>query len=110
MNHDKSRPPFRAEHVGSFPRPDRLLKARQDYSVGKIPKEDLKCTEGDCIREIVLLQERVGIGAITDGEYPKAGGISCLKNVMASLRNRPCRISSSGFTTGRNGTIRVSHA
>ena len=27
--------------------------------------------EADCIREIVLLQERVGIGAVTDGEYPK---------------------------------------
>ena len=73
MNNDNRRPPFRAEHVGSFPRPDRLLKARQDYSVGKILKEDLKRTEAECIREIVLLQERVGIGAITDGEYPKAG-------------------------------------
>ena len=27
--------------------------------------------EVDCIREIVALQERVGIGAVTDGEYPK---------------------------------------
>ena len=27
--------------------------------------------EAECIREIVLLQERVGIGAVTDGEYPK---------------------------------------
>ena len=67
------KPPYRAEHVGSFPRPDRLLKARQDYSVGKIPKEDLKRTEAECIREIVHLQERVGVGAITDGEYPKTG-------------------------------------
>jgi 5-methyltetrahydropteroyltriglutamate--homocysteine methyltransferase len=73
MNQDIRRPPFRAEHVGSFPRPHPLLKARQDYHDGKIPKEDLKRAEADCIREIVLLQERVGIGAITDGEYPKAG-------------------------------------
>ena len=65
------RPPFRAEHIGSFPRPDRLLTARQDYAAGKILNEDLKRTEADCIREIVLLQERVGIGAITDGEFPK---------------------------------------
>ena len=71
MNQDNKHPPFRAEHVGSFPRPDRLLKARQAHSEGKIPKEDLKRTEADCIREIVLLQERVGIGAVTDGEFPK---------------------------------------
>jgi 5-methyltetrahydropteroyltriglutamate--homocysteine methyltransferase len=71
MTQDNKHPPFRAKHVGSFPRPDRLLKARQDYSEGKISKEDLERMEADCIREIVLLQERVGIGAVTDGEYPK---------------------------------------
>jgi 5-methyltetrahydropteroyltriglutamate--homocysteine methyltransferase len=71
MNQHHGRPPFRAEHVGSFPRPERLLKARQDYSEGKMQKEDLKLTEADCIREIVALQERVGIGVVTDGEYPK---------------------------------------
>ena len=71
MNPDNKRPPFRAEHVGSFPRPDRLLKARQDYADGRISNEDLKNTEADCIREIVALQERVGIGAVTDGEFPK---------------------------------------
>jgi 5-methyltetrahydropteroyltriglutamate--homocysteine methyltransferase len=71
MTQPKGRPPFRAEHVGSFPRPDRLLKARQAYAEGKISKDDLKRMEAECIREIVLLQERVGIGAVTDGEYPK---------------------------------------
>ena len=71
MNQHNERSPFRAEHVGSFPRPERLLKARQDYTAGKILKEDLKSTEADCVREIVHLQERVGIGAVTDGEYPK---------------------------------------
>jgi methionine synthase II (cobalamin-independent) len=37
----------------------------------KISKEDLKRMEGDCIGEIVLIRERIGIGAITNGEYPK---------------------------------------
>jgi 5-methyltetrahydropteroyltriglutamate--homocysteine methyltransferase len=71
MTQPNGRPPFRAEHVGSFPRPDRLLKARHAYAQGELPKDDLKRMEADCIREIVLLQERVGIGAVTDGEYPK---------------------------------------
>jgi 5-methyltetrahydropteroyltriglutamate--homocysteine methyltransferase len=70
MGHENARPPFRAEHVGSLPRPERLLKARQD-AAGKISKQDFKHMEVDCIREIVALQERVGIGAVTDGEYPK---------------------------------------
>ena len=71
MNYDNRRPPFRAEHVGSFPRPERLLKAREEFFAGKRAKDEFKRTEADCIREIVALQERVGIGAITDGEYPK---------------------------------------
>jgi len=68
-----TRPPFRAEHVGSFPRPERLLKAREDYAGEKLPREELKRIEQDCIRDVVAMQERVGIGAITDGEYPKTG-------------------------------------
>src|SRR5579862_7548571 len=68
-----TQPPFRAEHVGSFPRPERLMQAREDLAAGKIPKQALKQIEKECIAEIVAMQERVGIGAITDGEYPKAG-------------------------------------
>jgi 5-methyltetrahydropteroyltriglutamate--homocysteine methyltransferase len=71
MGQEDGRPPFRAEHVGSFPRPERLLEAREQYFAGKGTKEEFKRTEADCIREIVALQERAGIGAITDGEYPK---------------------------------------
>ncbi len=69
----QDKPPFRAEHVGSFPRPERLLKAREDFAAGTLPQAELKRIELDAIREIVALQERVGIGAITDGEYPKTG-------------------------------------
>ena len=85
MGHENGRPPFRAEHVGSLPRPERLLKARQDYAAGKISKQDLKHMEVDCIREIVTLQERVGIGAITDGEYPKTQIPSTSPRSMASV-------------------------
>jgi 5-methyltetrahydropteroyltriglutamate--homocysteine methyltransferase len=66
-------PPFRAEHVGSMPRPGRLLQARLDFAAGKIRKLDLHDIESECISEIVALQERVGIGAITDGEFRKTG-------------------------------------
>lgn len=67
------KPPFRAEHVGSFPRPERLMQARDDFAAGTIGKEELKRVELDAIRAIVALQERVGIGAVTDGEFPKTG-------------------------------------
>jgi 5-methyltetrahydropteroyltriglutamate--homocysteine methyltransferase len=66
-------PPYRAEHVGSFPRPERLMQARDDFAAGKIKRDEFKRVEHDSIAEIVAMQERVGIGAITDGEFPKTG-------------------------------------
>jgi len=68
-----TKPPYRAEHVGSLPRPARLMGAREQYAAGKLPKVELTCIEDEYIREAVAMQERVGIGAITDGEYRKRG-------------------------------------
>ena len=65
--------PFRAEHVGSFPRPERLLAARKAFAAGTLAKEALRALETECIREVVAMQERVGIGAVTDGEFRKSG-------------------------------------
>ena len=61
--------PFRAEHVGSFPRPEALIKARTEHAAGRIPLAELRHAEDDAIREVVAMQERVGVGAITDGEF-----------------------------------------
>jgi 5-methyltetrahydropteroyltriglutamate--homocysteine methyltransferase len=66
-------PPFRAEHVGSLPRPDRLMAARERHEKNEIDRGELARIEAECIREAVAMQERVGIGAITDGEYSKRG-------------------------------------
>jgi 5-methyltetrahydropteroyltriglutamate--homocysteine methyltransferase len=67
------KPPYRAEHVGSFPRPEKLMRAREDFAAGKMTKDALRAVETDCIKEVVAMQERVGIGAITDGEFRKVG-------------------------------------
>jgi len=66
-------PPYRAEHVGSLPRPERLMAARERHAAGNQSRAELSQVEDECIREAVAMQERVGIGAITDGEYRKRG-------------------------------------
>ena len=66
-------PPYRAEHVGSLPRPERLMAARERHAAGNQSRAELSQVEDECIREAVGMQERVGIGAITDGEYRKRG-------------------------------------
>jgi 5-methyltetrahydropteroyltriglutamate--homocysteine methyltransferase len=69
----EAKPPYRAEHVGSLPRPDELMAARERRAEGRLAADELKRIEDKFIREAVALQERVGIGAITDGEYRKRG-------------------------------------
>ncbi|MBF9134291.1 5-methyltetrahydropteroyltriglutamate--homocysteine S-methyltransferase [Plantactinospora sp. S1510] len=63
------RPPFRADHVGSLLRPARLLSARQDRAAGRITAEELRAVEDDAIREVVRLQESIGLRTATDGEF-----------------------------------------
>ncbi|MDG4786184.1 5-methyltetrahydropteroyltriglutamate--homocysteine S-methyltransferase [Micromonospora sp. WMMD1102] len=64
-----SRPPYRADHVGSLLRPARLLTARSDRAAGKISAEELRAVEDDAIREVVRLQESIGLRTATDGEF-----------------------------------------
>jgi 5-methyltetrahydropteroyltriglutamate--homocysteine methyltransferase len=63
------RPPFRADHVGSYLRPQRLAAAREAYFASKLDAGALRAVEDDCIREVVREQENVGLKGITDGEF-----------------------------------------
>jgi len=65
----RTAPPFRADHVGSFLRPKRLLDAREQHRIGELSKQGLRAVEDDAIAEIVKFQEDVGLQSITDGEF-----------------------------------------
>jgi 5-methyltetrahydropteroyltriglutamate--homocysteine methyltransferase len=62
-------PPFRADQVGSLLRPARLLQAREQARSGSLTQGDLRAIEDESIREVVRLQEDVGLTGITDGEH-----------------------------------------
>lgn len=68
MTH-RDRPPFRADHVGSFLRPKYLLDARAQRASGEITPAQLRAVEDRAITEIVRFQEDVGLQSITDGEF-----------------------------------------
>lgn len=63
------RPPFRADHVGSFLRPKYLLDAREQKARGEITAQQLRAVEDRAISEIVKFQQDVGLQSITDGEF-----------------------------------------
>ena len=67
---ERPRPPFRADHVGSFLRPAYLLEARDQFFNKKtLSAEQLRAVEDKAIAEIVKFQADVGLQSITDGEF-----------------------------------------
>jgi 5-methyltetrahydropteroyltriglutamate--homocysteine methyltransferase len=65
----RTKPPYRADHVGSLLRPPELHKARDDFAAGRIDADELRGVEDEAIREIVRRQEEVGLQSATDGEF-----------------------------------------
>lgn len=61
--------PFRADHVGSLLRPERLKKARQDYKAGNIELAELKQVELEEVKRVVDKQIEIGLDVVTDGEF-----------------------------------------
>jgi 5-methyltetrahydropteroyltriglutamate--homocysteine methyltransferase len=64
-----SKPPFRAEHIGSLLRPPDLMKERARFARGEIGQADLTAAEDRAIREALRLQEQLGFRFVTDGEF-----------------------------------------
>src|SRR5712692_5333228 len=63
-----SRPPFRADHVGSLLRPPALKALRLERESGKVSAAELSKAEDAAIRDGVKLQQDAGLQGITDGE------------------------------------------
>ena len=68
----RTRPPFRADHVGSLLRPERLLRARAEHTDGLIDAAELRSIEDEAIRTAVRMQEDVGLRSATDGKFRRA--------------------------------------
>jgi 5-methyltetrahydropteroyltriglutamate--homocysteine methyltransferase len=68
----RTKPPFRADHVGSLLRPPELLKAREDFANEEITAEELRAAEDAAILDVVKMQRDVGLQSATDGEFRRA--------------------------------------
>jgi 5-methyltetrahydropteroyltriglutamate--homocysteine methyltransferase len=68
----RTTPPFRADHVGSLLRPQRLLETREDFAVGSVTAAELRAVEDEEIIKAIRMQEEVGLQSATDGEFRRA--------------------------------------
>ena len=60
---------MRTDVVGSLLRPERLKQARRRFEAREVDAGGLRAVEDDAIREAVALQESLGLGVVTDGEF-----------------------------------------
>jgi 5-methyltetrahydropteroyltriglutamate--homocysteine methyltransferase len=68
----RTKPPFRADHVGSLLRTAPLREARAKRAQGAIAPAELKAVEDREIAAIIARQEQAGLQSITDGEFRRS--------------------------------------
>jgi len=83
-------PPFRADQVGSMLRPPQIVEARQRHRASEMPDAELRAIEDAAIRDIVAVQEAIGLKSICSmrrcaRSWPSLGSA---KNSTASASSR----------------------
>src|SRR6201998_1247948 len=68
----RTKPPFRADEVGSLLRPDRIKEARAKFEKREISADDLRKAEDMEIDKVVHRQASTGLKLATDGEFRRS--------------------------------------
>lgn len=68
----QTRPPFRADHVGSLLRPRELREAFRTHGRETTPSAEFLAIQEKAIRDVVKLQEEAGLQVVTDGEFRRS--------------------------------------
>lgn len=68
----RTKPPFRADHVGSLLRTAALKEARAKRERGEIAAAELAAVEDREIIRIIERQEEIGLRLVTDGEFRRS--------------------------------------
>ncbi len=102
-----TKPPFRADMVGSLLRSKAVKDAREQKAAGKITAATLAKTEDDEIAKLVKKQAEIGLKAVTDGEFRRSfWHFDFLENLTGVLGMETEGIAFKGVTTKGHG-VRV---
>src|SRR5688500_11010666 len=69
---ERTKPPYRSDHVGSLLRPQALKAARAKRAGGELSSEALASIEDREIERVIRKQEEIGLKAVTDGEFRRS--------------------------------------
>ena len=96
----RTKPPFRADHVGSLLRTAALKEARDRRARGAIAPEAFTEIENREIEGVIRKQEAVGLKSITDGEYRRLSWnldfLERLHNVESYAGERKVKFNTTG--------------
>ena len=102
----RTRPPFRADHVGSLLRPAALKEAREKRARGEISADALKQVEDREIDNVIRNQEAVGLHSVTDGEFRRVSWnydfLERLENVESMSANARSSLPAAARNRGRS--------
>jgi 5-methyltetrahydropteroyltriglutamate--homocysteine methyltransferase len=68
----RTKPPFRADEVGSLLRPPKIKDARAKFEKGEISADELRKIEDMEIEKVVHKQASIGLKLATDGEFRRS--------------------------------------
>jgi 5-methyltetrahydropteroyltriglutamate--homocysteine methyltransferase len=69
--------------VGSFPKPEYLTRARNQFSLGKIGREELAALERQATAEVIRLQEELGLDILVDGEMERGDMVAYFAELLS---------------------------
>jgi 5-methyltetrahydropteroyltriglutamate--homocysteine methyltransferase len=96
----RTKPPFRADHVGSLLRTASLKEARAKRAQGDITAAALTEIENREIEDVIRKQEAVGLQSVTDGEYRRISWnydfLERLDNVESYVGERKIKFAATG--------------
>ncbi len=96
----RTKPPFRADHVGSLLRTAALKEAREKRASGALGADAFKEIEDREIEGVIKKQEAAGLKSVTDGEYRRISWnidfLEQLHNVESYAGERKVKFATSG--------------
>jgi 5-methyltetrahydropteroyltriglutamate--homocysteine methyltransferase len=69
--------------VGSFPKPEYLAGARNQFSLGKIGRQELASLERQATEEVIRLQEEVGLDVLVHGEMERGDMVAYFAELLS---------------------------
>jgi 5-methyltetrahydropteroyltriglutamate--homocysteine methyltransferase len=98
-----SRVPTNAvDHVGSLKRPPDLVQTWRAWEDGTVALEQLRRVQDEAIRDAIVMQEKLGLPVVTDGEFRRGGWSRGFLNAVEGFEFRGSKLvfrNDEGFST-----------